>query len=75
MLYALFMQLIQQADEVRELFRALIQLHTKRGKVKVGQSSCCLQAMCSAKHAMAAFTGLHLLKPLDLICGAKAFVV
>ncbi|CAL5229221.1 g12504 [Coccomyxa viridis] len=27
-------QLIQQADEVRELFRALIQLHTKRGKVK-----------------------------------------
>ena len=30
------MQLREQADEVRELFRTLIQLHARRGAVKVG---------------------------------------
>lgn len=29
------MQLQREADEVRELFRSLIQLHSKRGAVKV----------------------------------------
>jgi len=30
------LQLREQADEVRELFRTLIQLHARRGAVKVG---------------------------------------
>ena len=38
-MYILFAQLIQQADEVRELFRTLIRLHTKRGNVKVGRNA------------------------------------